>query len=1004
MPLQPRLLRTYSRRGGRLRLLPPPDRWISPPQDRKRFFSSTSAGSSALSSAPSDDPDFSPPRKLRRQPQGKRRLRPRRGAGKENRSSDSSSPSPPPASRGAAARRHRRAPRRNPRSGGEQQRPPRSGGEQQRPPRSGGEQQRPPRSGGEQQRPPRSGGEQRSGEQRPLRGNGEQRPLQDSAGQCSAERRPLRGNREQRPLQDSAGQCSAERRPLRGNGERRPLQDGARQCSAERRPLRDSTQQCSTERHPVWGNGEQRPLQDSARQCSTERRPLRGNGERRPLQDGARQCSPPAPPRRPLLCSTPHGSTPLAPLRPLALLSVTPEGGSGLAGSPELYSPPNASNGSSLLLLESPQEEREQLPPLSGMGGVREEQAGWSCPRGTSRDDEDGRSRELSLQWKKSGRVLRASARRTCPAQTPLCTPKALVLPPANHEPRLSVPYDGAASNEPGDDVRKDSTEGTLPCRPSRANARQLTPVVVVDPREVSVWLMSTKCNKKAFQPACPQPESPSGPQGILENKYKRTKVAPGEGSTCRKACISGFSASRWGKQISLCPKRYKNKRQQQHGGSFLRPQGRQKGMKKRVLEMSEGITDNDYSLLNTSQCWGRVRASLSFHKKKKVTTEESFCNSIRCTLPDKAQCSTWSTSSMILLASTNSCSVLELLLTDAEKVFGECQQEGPIAFEDCIPLDKMKECKKIGEGVFGEVFQIDSERGPVALKIIPIEGTERVNGEAQKSFGEILPEIIISKELSLLSDELVNRTVGFISLYSVHCVQGAYPKYLLEAWDKYHQEMGSENDRPDLFGDEQLFMILEFEFGGHDLENMRNRLSSVASAKSVLQQVTAALAVAEQALHFEHRDLHWGNVLVKKTDVKELNYVLNGTTHTIPTSGIHVNIIDYTLSRLEKDGLTVFCDLSTDEELFQGTGDYQFDIYRQMKAENSNNWTDYHPHSNVLWLHYLSDKLLKGMSYKKKESTSTLRKIKWQLSKFHKEVLSFESANEVLQKSSLFQ
>jgi len=237
-----------------------------------------------------------------------------------------------------------------------------------------------------------------------------------------------------------------------------------------------------------------------------------------------------------------------------------------------------------------------------------------------------------------------------------------------------------------------------------------------------------------------------------------------------------------------------------------------------------------------------------------------------------------------------------------------------------------------------------------------------------------------------------------------VHCVQGAYPKYLLKAWDTYNKVTGSENDRPDLFGEEQLFMVLEFEFGGSDLENMRKKLSTVASAKSILHQVTASLAVAEQELHFEHRDLHWGNVLVKKTDAKELNYVLNGSTCTIPTAGIHVNIIDYTLSRLEKDGLTVFCDLSTDEELFQGTGDYQFDIYRQMKMENSNSWTDYHPHSNVLWLHYLSDKLLKDVVYKKKESSSAMRKIKQQLTKFHKEVLTFGSASEVLDRSSLFQ
>uniref|UniRef100_A0A8C3NQ80 Serine/threonine-protein kinase haspin n=1 Tax=Geospiza parvula TaxID=87175 RepID=A0A8C3NQ80_GEOPR len=467
-----------------------------------------------------------------------------------------------------------------------------------------------------------------------------------------------------------------------------------------------------------------------------------------------------------------------------------------------------------------------------------------------------------------------------------------------------------------------------------------------------------------------------------------------------------------------LRPRRRKNKRRQQPNNSLFRLQTRQKLTRRGALELSVGVRDNDSSLLNNSYSWARVRASLSFHKKKKVTTDESFCSSILCTPSGKSQLSgyqaslsagraqgcSWFASSMVLLAPRDSSSVLELLLTDAEKVFGECNQEGPIAFEECIPLNKMKECKKIGEGVFGEVFQIDSERGPVALKIIPIEGTEKVNGEAQKSFGEILPEVIISKELSLLSEGSVNRTVGFISLYSVHCVQGAYPRYLLEAWDKFHKETGSENDRPDFFGAQQLFMVLEFEFGGRDLERMRSSFSSVASARSILHQVTASLAVAEQELHFEHRDLHWGNVLVRSTELRELQYVLNGEAHSIPTAGLHVNIIDYTLSRLEKDGLTVFCDLSTDLELFQGTGDPQFDIYRQMKEENSNSWTDYHPHSNVLWLHYLADKLLKAMSYKRKATTPALKKIKMQLSKFHKEVLTFGSALDVLHHSSLFQ
>ncbi|KAG2466063.1 HASP kinase, partial [Polypterus senegalus] len=166
-----------------------------------------------------------------------------------------------------------------------------------------------------------------------------------------------------------------------------------------------------------------------------------------------------------------------------------------------------------------------------------------------------------------------------------------------------------------------------------------------------------------------------------------------------------------------------------------------------------------------------------------------------------------------------------------------------------------------------------------ISIKIIPIEGKDIVNGENQKMFGEILHEIIIS---------------------NLHCVKGSYPEPLLKAWDAFDKERQSENDRPDFFGNDQLFLVLEFEFGGSDLENMQKKLPSLITAKSILHQVTAALAVAEQAFCFEHRDLHWGNILVKKTNNVKEEYMLNGTKRNLITHGYHVNLIDYSLSRLE--------------------------------------------------------------------------------------------------------
>uniref|UniRef100_A0A674PH16 Serine/threonine-protein kinase haspin n=1 Tax=Takifugu rubripes TaxID=31033 RepID=A0A674PH16_TAKRU len=367
---------------------------------------------------------------------------------------------------------------------------------------------------------------------------------------------------------------------------------------------------------------------------------------------------------------------------------------------------------------------------------------------------------------------------------------------------------------------------------------------------------------------------------------------------------------------------------------------------------------------------WSRIKAVLSVHRKGmgNVTSRTLSCN-----------------------------------LSDAEKVYAECGQRCALPWEECIHPQRMKECLKIGEGTFGEVFSVTSASGEtVALKVIPVEGREQVNGEDQKTFGEILHEIIISKELSDLKEKEQNQTNGFIGLNDLHCVQGCYPPEFMEAWDTFDLEKCSENDRPDFFENDQIFIILEFEFGGADLENSNGTLSSVGVAKSILHQVTAALAVAEQELHFEHRDLHWGNVLVKPTKQKKGSFLLNGIEHSVETMGVLVRIIDYSLSRLEIDDLTVSCDISNDEEIFMGQGDYQFDIYRLMRIENGNNWSDYHPHTNVLWLHYLCSKLLL-MKYRSSRGKG-VKRMKEALTHFSNNVLQYSSATEVLQNCPMFQ
>ncbi|XP_067260851.1 uncharacterized protein haspin isoform X1 [Chanodichthys erythropterus] len=546
------------------------------------------------------------------------------------------------------------------------------------------------------------------------------------------------------------------------------------------------------------------------------------------------------------------------------------------------------------------------------------------------------------------------------------------------------------------------------------------------------------------------QPPPVSPPASATHSKTRppavpKDRTGAGTG-TGRKVCVSGLNVSRWSKRGTG---EFNEKRRKKEGrtkaasgdyssGCSVLSAGADTyvaetcgwlqgtsgiGLAVTPLRMEQmnlsSILANFTPDTLTTHSWGRLKAALSLHKKKTAfptprrlvqsqlkspgfgfpadTSVELFASPL-CTPSRIAPLR------MIQSTMNTPMTSYDEDISDAEKVYQECQQSGPLSFSDCIPPARMKHCNKIGEGTFGEVFStINDSDETVALKIIPVEGSQQVNGEHQKTFGEILHEIIISKELSSLNIKEINKTDGFIGLNNLHCVRGRYPEALLKAWDKFDHQKGSENDRPDFFDDEQLFLILEFEFGGSDLENMNGKLSSMAQAKSVLHQVTAALAVAEQALCFEHRDLHWGNILVKNVKHKHNKFILNGTVHSVETRGVHVNIIDYSLSRLEIDGLTVSCDISSDEELFMGQGDYQFEIYRLMKKENNNCWSTYNPHSNVLWLHYLADKLL-SMSYKNKAQSNQQRTLKSTLKSFQSEILNYPSATEALMNCKFFQ
>ncbi|KAK9369679.1 hypothetical protein V1509DRAFT_618787 [Lipomyces kononenkoae] len=289
---------------------------------------------------------------------------------------------------------------------------------------------------------------------------------------------------------------------------------------------------------------------------------------------------------------------------------------------------------------------------------------------------------------------------------------------------------------------------------------------------------------------------------------------------------------------------------------------------------------------------------------------------------------------------------------------------------------------RKLGEASYSEVYSAVHKQSGVShvLKIMPF-GKPDAEIE-QASVGDIANELKISKALMEYD--------GFVKLISAHAVKGKYSDILLLLWDEFDTVKGSENLRPDIYDDDQYYCIIILNNAGIDLEHFQVR--SWREAAVIFWTVARSIANAEKYVEFEHRDLHWGNIVLHRpetvTDMMA-NLSLGDEDSDI---NVKATIIDYTLSRAKCSDELVYTRLD-DPALYTGKGDYQFDIYRftrklfspsgdavcndslvealdgikprrrsiksASQATATYNWAEYCPKTNVLWLHYLAERLM---------------------------------------------
>ncbi|XP_034192367.2 haspin isoform X1 [Osmia lignaria lignaria] len=337
-------------------------------------------------------------------------------------------------------------------------------------------------------------------------------------------------------------------------------------------------------------------------------------------------------------------------------------------------------------------------------------------------------------------------------------------------------------------------------------------------------------------------------------------------------------------------------------------------------------------------------------------------------------------------------CDIKEHVTSTAKEVIlQKCLQEDYIPFSAYFTDSYLEHCRKIGEGVYGEVFLYAQEDKKSVIKVIPIEGNEYVNGEPQKKFHEILSEIInIFRELHNLRFNTKYNSDGFVEVKNIKCIKGKYPEKLVELWNVYDEEKHSDNDCPSVFNDDQLYIVLELGHGGQDLEAFV--FNTAEEAHILFIQAALALAVAEKAVEFEHRDLHWGNILISPTNDSHVYYKLGRRKIKLISKGVKVSIIDFTLSRVTYQGCSVFNDLALDPTLFTAQGEYQFEVYRLMRDKVKNDWQQFEPYTNILWLHYTLDKMITAVRYRKRNLRIHQNNIK-KLQELKNEILTYSSA-----------
>ncbi|KAI1708722.1 haspin like kinase domain-containing protein [Ditylenchus destructor] len=297
----------------------------------------------------------------------------------------------------------------------------------------------------------------------------------------------------------------------------------------------------------------------------------------------------------------------------------------------------------------------------------------------------------------------------------------------------------------------------------------------------------------------------------------------------------------------------------------------------------------------------------------------------------------------------------------------------------------------KIAEGSYGDVYSGKIDNEDRIVKIIPFVDVAIEKGplrmftadQPMMTANDLASELATARALHELhtmecAELMVDTRFGcpnFVHLVAARVIRSNYPPALLDAF-KLFKENNKEraiNPLPTIYQPKngaQLYLVQVMEKGGEELEewlspagcpNKTQKRIQRLRAGSIFFQLALSLLAAEEKMQFEHRDMHLSNILISDVEEEYVKYCINGELVKLKTMGVRATIIDYTHSRILAGGRLFFTHMGA-LGLCDGHGS-QAQVYTNMRARNGDNWANFTPASNMLWLKYLATKLFDDFS-----------------------------------------